>query len=103
MEPVIIKKGKREYAFYSDRIEVTKKNKTIGVIRHDEIKKISYNPKFGFKDLLHYILLGIPHGKNAFNIVLKSKKRYEDEICLPISNDEFERVKTTFEIPIKLI
>ena len=51
MEPIIIKDWlEKEYAFHSDKIVITKKNKVIREVYHEEIKKITYNPKFGLKD-----------------------------------------------------
>jgi len=97
MEPIIIKNGRKEYAFYSDRIEVTKKDKIITTIRHDEIRDVTYNPKFGFKDMLRR---GTRHMPNSFTFYYGS--RYE-VFTMCLSNYDFERVKTTFKIPIKLI
>jgi hypothetical protein len=107
MEPILIKKGKTLYAFYSDKLVITKKDKAIHEIHYDEIKKISYNPKFGFKDFMRILAsrgIGIHYYfYNAFTITLKVKKSNTDIVFVRFSNDEFEEIKDIFGMSIELI
>ena len=106
MEPVIVKQGKREYAFYSDKIVVKKKNKITWEVPYDDIDEISYNPKFGFRDFFKRLggaFIAYPDcrcSKNAFVIFLKSNN---DIFLTPLSNEDFERIKHLFKIPIKIV
>jgi len=107
MEPIIIKSLGKKYFFHPGEIVVMNKDKVLRIVHHDEIKEITYNPKFGFKDLLEMIVSPFSYycGKNAFAIVLISEERPSNKniICIPLTNAEFEKVKNTFKIPIKLI
>ena len=106
MELLIIKQGKWKYVFYSDEVVVMKKNKVLRTVRHNEIEKITYNPEYGLKDSLKNILniflwvTDLPYSRNAFVMYLEPDGR---NISIKISNDDFERVKNTFKIPIELI
>ena len=107
MEPLIIKNGKTEYIFYSDKIIITKKNQIIQEAHHDDIKEIIYNPKIGFKDFLNLIFQAVwvraPGGyeylNNIFVIFLKSDR----DIPVRLSKGDFEKIKPFFKIPIKII
>ena len=80
-----------------------KKDKVIRVIRHDEIKEITYNPEFGFRDFLQILFIPtLQYSKKSFYIAMKSKK-IDDDICIGLSSSDFEKVKATFEIPIELV
>ena len=103
--PMAIKSLGREYIFHPGEIVVMKKDKVIRVIHHDEIKKITYNPKFELKDFISTILAPSAshiYTKCSFDITLKLGK-VEDGITICISSDEFERIKATFKIPIEVI
>ena len=106
MESIVISNGKTDYIFSSDKIvEVTKK--AIREINHDEIYEISYNPKFGIKDffiLISHVIFRIPlwqsYMNKAFVIFLKT---YGNPVSIGVSNEDFEKIKSFFKIPIKLV
>jgi len=103
MNSAIIKNGKTKYIFSSDGIVMMKKDKIIQEIDYTEIRAVSYNPKFGFKDFLITIIppsTEFCHYYKAFVIYLKSNN---DIIGMRLSNDEFERVKSFFKMPVELI
>jgi len=104
MEPVIIKYGgKREVAFFPDRLAIMKGNRVIETISHDEIEFATYNPKFNLKDLFFIIIqdpVAYRYMYNAFTVVLKSKRR---TLMLRLSNDEYEKIKDTFKPHIGLV
>ena len=100
MEPIVIKYGKKEYIFSSDKIvEVTKK--TIREINHDEIDEITYNPKFEIKDIFPILIAGGngSYFNKAFVVYLKQGL----DLHIKIQNEDFERIKYFFKMPIKLI
>jgi len=105
MEPIIIKRGKKEYAFLSDKLVVTKKDKVIGEIKYEEVGKIIYNPKFGIVDLVGIFAPGggIYYFPKAFVIRVKSKNDLEDALWIRLSKKEFEKVKDIFGAPVDII
>jgi hypothetical protein len=104
MEPVVIKKGKTLYSFYSNRMVMAKKEKVVHEIYYHEIKEITYNPKYGLRDFLGNILALSPYRlRDAFVIELKVQKGLSNFIRIMLSNDEFEKIKDVFGIPIELV
>jgi len=102
MEPIIIKKGKKEYTFYSDKLVITKGSNVIRSIRHDEISEITYNPKFGINDLIG-VLIPLPGSGREFPNAFVIHLRPKGFVNMKLSNDEFERIKHTFKMPIELV
>ena len=107
MEPLVIKNGKTEFTFFSDKVVVRKKNQTIQEAYHNDIKEIIYNPKIGLKDFLNLIFQvvwvrtpgGYEYLNNTFVIFLKSDR----EIPIGLSKGDFEKIRPFFKIPIKII
>ena len=102
LEQEIVKKGKKEYIFSSDKIVVKKKGEVIQEISHDEIAEMSYNPKFGVKDFFVLFLVRISsiYSYKAFVIYLKPSGNF---IEIKLSNEDFERIKSFFKMPIKIV
>ena len=109
MEPTVIKKGKKEYAFYSGRLVITKKDKIIREIYYHEIEKITYNPKFGIGDFFNCTFPGadsFSYSYNGFVMYLKAiaeKYSLDCIVGMQLSADEFEEVKKIIGMPVKLV
>ena len=110
MEPIIIKNGKKNYAFYSDKIVVSKKDKIIHERKYSEIEKITYNPELSFKD--HVIAILNRGGDStcsyfraglAIFFDMKIEKRYPYVITIRMSRDDFDKIKDIFGTPIEIV
>ena len=105
---MIIVNRNRNYEFLDDRVIVTKKGKVIREVFYNEIEEITYNPKFGIKDLLHIVfLLAIvrtPGGHEYFNKALVFfQKSIKDVLTVKVETKDFEEIKNLFKIPIKIV
>jgi len=108
MESVTIEQWSRKYTFYSDKIvQVTKKGRIIREISYDHVTEVTYNPKFGIKDFFTYII-GVHGGNNSyapksFVAYIEPSKQSGPHICLKISKENFEKVKSFFKMPIRIV
>ena len=107
MEPIVIKKGKYEYSFYSDRIVSTKNGKPVYEVFYHEIEEITYNPKFGFKDFLTFLIsVGVAFECAPRFLMMRLKTRKISQmnvIGTKLSNKEFEKVKGIISVPIRMV
>jgi hypothetical protein len=106
VEPIVIGKSKERIVFYLDRLEGFKKDKIFLVVYYNKIKEITYNPKFGFKDLFLTIFSWLTYVADLSrlkNVLVISLKDSYDSIAIKMSNDEFEKVKDIFGIPIEIV
>jgi hypothetical protein len=102
MEPIVVKKFIREYAFYSDKLVISNKRKILREIYYDMKEEVTYNPESGLRDyLLCFFTLGAIYEKNALTIRLKYPSRVY--IATALFNHEFEKIKDLFGVPIKLV
>ena len=106
MEPIVIeyKYSRIKYVFHSDRLVAIKKSmlaknkeKVIGELKYDEIKEITYNPKFGLKDFFRGGDLIYKY--ECFTISYRER----GVLIMRVSKDDFEKIKDLFGIPIKMI
>ena len=102
MEPIVIEKGKGRVTFYSDRVELARKGKISHTIYYDNIEKITYNPKFGFRDFISFAFSLSYSGANCgFVMFLKDSL---DPIPTRLSNEDFEKIKNIIaDVPIELV
>lgn len=103
LEPIIIKKGKTEYAFHYDKLVITKKERILREIAYNEIREITYNPKFGWRDFLSIISFDFYRTYNAFVIDLKVQIGISDKVFMRLSSEEFEKIKDVFDMPIDIV
>ena len=103
MNQLIIEQGKKKYIFSSDKIVVIKKNEVIQEIFLDEIDEVTFNPKYGFRDFFTtlFITIGLNYSYyyKAFAVYL----RPEGCIHIKMSKENFEKVKSFFKIPIRIV
>jgi hypothetical protein len=108
MEPWVVKRGKEEYVFHSDRRVMSRKGKLIHEIRYHEIMEITYNHRFGLRDFLHIIISGAlssyndEYLPNALFIRWKSGGE-EYYTRMLIRRDDFEKIRNIIPVPIELI
>jgi hypothetical protein len=101
MEPIIFERGKNRLTFFSDRLEIAWKNRTTHVIYYREVEKITYNPEFGFRDVVRCVFSrGYSQMNSAFVIFFKDSRF---PVPTRLSNDEFEKVKNIIPTPIELV
>ena len=102
MEPIVIKRGKKTYAFFSDRLEITKTDKLTHTIYYVDIEKITYNSRYDIRDFFYGLIPsgGLYNLRNVFVIDLKTPG---SGLAIRLSKDDFEKIKDILScVPIEV-
>jgi len=69
------------------------------------MEKITYNPKFGFRDFVMSFRIsdGICYHPKTLSIFYKAKNGNTDGVYMKMSQDEFERLKHVCGNPITIV
>jgi len=103
MGPIVVKKGKTEYTFHYDKLVIIKKQKIVREISYTDIRGITYNQKFGWRDLLSALYYNFYRTYNAFVIDLKKQIGISNIVFIRLTNEEFNKIKDVFGMPVEII
>jgi len=100
--------GKTEYIFSSYGMVILRNGKVFKEVPHKDIKSITYNPEYGWKDVSHIIigaLVRVPdwiHTRDCLSI-FHVYNTWPDTIFFPVPNYIFEKIRPFFTTPVELV